>query len=111
MVNIYLISSDTNGKKLYKIGITKRSIPKRMKELKTGNAAELIIVDSFVSKWARKIEASFHRSLKSKRISGEWFDLDEVDISGFREKCAAMHENFEIIESSNTYYIDRGGRF
>ena len=111
MINIYLISSDTNGKKLYKIGITKRSILERMKEFKTGNAAELIIVDSFVSKWARKIEASFHRSLKSKKVSGEWFDLEEEDIASFKQRCETMHENFEIIESVNTYYIDRGGRF
>ena len=111
MINIYLISSDTNGKKLYKIGITKRSIPERIKEFKTGNASELLIVDSFVSKWARKIEATFHRSLKPKKISGEWFDLDEEDIDTFKSKCIAMNENFEIIESSNTYYIDRGGRF
>lgn len=111
MVNIYLISSDANGKKLYKIGITKRSIPERLKEFKTGNAAELLIVDSFVSKWARKIEANFHRSLKSKKISGEWFELDEADISGFRNRCQALHDNFDLIESTNTYYIDRGGRF
>jgi len=111
MVNIYLISSETNGKTLYKIGITKRSIPERLKELKTGNASELLIVDSFSSKWARKIEATFHRSLKQKRISGEWFDLSEEDISSFKSRCKAIHDNFELIESSNTYYIDRGGRF
>jgi hypothetical protein len=111
MINIYLISSNTNGKKLYKIGITKRSIPERIKELKTGNASELLIVDFFVSKWARKIEANFHRALKPKKVSGEWFDLDEEDITTFKNKCQAIHENFEIIESTNTYYIDRGGRF
>lgn len=111
MINIYLISSDANGKKLYKIGITKRSILERIKEFKTGNASELLIVDSFVSKWARKIEATFHRALKPKKISGEWFDLDEEDILTFKSKCQAMHENFDIIESTNTYYIDRGGRF
>jgi hypothetical protein len=111
MINIYLISSNTNGKKLYKIGKTKRSIPERIKEFKTGNASELLIVDSFVSKWARKIEANFHRALKIKKVSGEWFDLDDEDILTFKSKCLKLHENFEVIESSNTYYIDRGGRF
>jgi len=111
MTNIYLISSNTNGKTLYKIGITKRSIPERIREFKTGNASELLIVDSFVSKWARKIEATFHRALKAKKISGEWFDLDEEDILTFKSKCMTLHENFEVIESCNTYYIDRGGRF
>lgn len=111
MTNIYLISSNTNGKTLYKIGITKRKISERIKELKTGNASDLLIVDSFKSKWARKIEANFHRSLKDKRVSGEWFDLEESDILEFKSKCKSLHDNFEIIENHNTYYIDRGFRF
>jgi hypothetical protein len=110
-MNIYLISSETNGQKLYKIGITRRAIEVRMKELKTGNAAELAIVDSFQSKWATKIEASLHRQFKRKKISGEWFELSEQDLSDFRGKCMLLHENFDLMERSNTYVIDRGGRF
>jgi len=110
-MNIYLISSETNGQKLYKIGITKRAIEVRMKELKTGNAAELAIVDSFQSKWATKIEACLHRQFKRKKISGEWFELSEQDLSDFRGKCMLLHENFDLMERSNTYVIDRGGRF
>jgi len=110
-MNIYLISSETNGQKLYKIGITKRAIETRMKELKTGNAAELAIVDSFESRWATKIEASLHRQFRPKRISGEWFGLDFLDIEEFKSKCRLLHENFELMDSHNTYVIDRGGRF
>lgn len=110
-MNIYLISSETNGQKLYKIGITKRAIEVRMKELKTGNAAELAIVDSFQSKWATKIEASLHRQFMPKKISGEWFQLEEQDLEDFKEKCRLLHDNFDLMESSNTYVIDRGGRF
>ena len=110
-MNIYLISSETNGQKLYKIGITKRAIEVRMKELKTGNAAELAIVDSFQSKWATKIEANLHRQFKPKKISGEWFQLAEQDLKDFKEKCRLLHANFDLMEKSNTYVIDRGGRF
>ena len=110
-MNIYLISSETNGKKLYKIGITRRAIEVRMKELKTGNAAELEVVDSFESRWATKIESSLHRWFKAKKISGEWFDLCEEDISDFKGRCQLLHGNFEMMDSQNTYVIDRGGRF
>ena len=57
MINIYLICSEIEGKKLHKIGYTKRAIEKRIKEFKTGNASELYLVDSFQSKWGTKIEA------------------------------------------------------
>jgi hypothetical protein len=110
-MNIYLISSETNGQKLYKIGITKREIEVRMKELKTGNAADLSIVDSFQSKWATKIEANLHRLFRPKKISGEWFELNEEDLVEFKGRCELLHGNFEMMEASNTYVIDRGGRF
>jgi hypothetical protein len=110
-MNIYLISSETNGKKLYKIGITRREIEVRMKELKTGNAADLEIVDSFESKWGTKIESNLHKWFKSKKISGEWFELCQKDILEFKNRCKLLHENFELIESQNTYLIDKGGRF
>ena len=111
MINVYLISSEINGKVLYKIGITKRKIEDRIKEFRTGSASEFRIVDSFRSKWARKIEANLHRTFKQKRISGEWFDLCDSDLSSFKEKCETIHFNLDAIENGNTYYIDRGNRF
>lgn len=61
MFNIYLICAEIDGKKLYKIGYTRRSIQERIREFKTGNASEFYIVDSFQSKWGTKIEARLHR--------------------------------------------------
>jgi len=111
MVNIYLVSSEINDQKVYKIGITKRAIEKRIKEFKTGNASELLLVNHFNSKWATKIERHLHKYFKNKKISGEWFDLTDEDLKKFKPMCEQLHENFNIIERSNTYYIDRGERF
>lgn len=108
MFNIYLISSEINGHKLHKIGYTRRTIEKRIKEFKTGNASEFEIVDSFHSKWGTKIESQLHRIYKSKKMSGEWFNLDENDIVLFKEHCQKIHQNLELISSSNSYYQERG---
>jgi hypothetical protein len=108
MINIYLICSEIEGKKLHKIGYTKRSIEKRIKEFKTGNASELYLVDSFQSKWGTKIEAQLHRHFKPKKVNGEWFDLDETDIPKFKMFCQAFHNNLELISTQNTYYLDKG---
>ena len=48
---------------------------------------------------------------KEKRIKGEWFELNDEDLEKFKPMCEQLHENFNIIERSNTYYIDRGERF
>lgn len=103
-MNVYLISSEINGKKLYKIGITRREISARIKEFKTGNASELILVDSFYSEWGTKIESVLHGLLKEKRVSGEWFDLDQRDLESFRGRCEAMHRNFEFLRQNNEYF-------
>lgn len=108
-MKIYLISAEINNEILYKIGITKRDINKRLKELKTGNAAELNIVDYFESKWATKIEANLHKTFNSKNIKGskEWFNLTNEDLDNFKEKCKMIHDNFELLSKENTWIIDK----
>lgn len=107
MINIYLICCEYNDEKLYKIGFTKREISVRMKEFKTGNAGNLYLVDSFKSKWATTIESNFHRSLKYKKVSGEWFKLDNDDIITFKEKCQSIHDNLNFIEDNNLYFKEK----
>jgi hypothetical protein len=103
-----LISSELNNNILYKIGITKREVKDRLKELKTGNAANLNIVNTFESKWATKIESNLHSYFERKRIEGskEWFNLEESDVKEFIERCQTIHNNMELISKHNTWYID-----
>ena len=108
MFHIYLVCSEINGQKLHKIGYTRRTIEKRIKEFKTGNASEIYLVDSFQSKWGTKIESQLHKIYKSKKLSGEWFELDDNDIKIFKEHCEKIHQNLETISNTNTYYLERG---
>jgi hypothetical protein len=105
--NIYLVCAEIGQERLYKIGYTRRPIEKRIKELKTGNAADFYIVDSFQSKWGTKIESILHRSLKAKKINGEWFSLNESDIKDFNKRCLEIHNNLEIV-SNSLYYMEKG---
>jgi hypothetical protein len=107
MTNIYLICADIDGEKLHKIGFTKRKIETRLKEFKTGNAADLYLVDSFKSKWGTKIEANLKRKFKIYNISGEWFNLPQEDVHSFNGYCQTLHDNFEFITEHNTYYLDK----
>lgn len=109
MYNVYIISSEINNKKLYKIGYTKREVYKRIKEFKTGNASEFEIVDTFSSKWGTKIERNLHRYFEYSKINGEWFDLTIDQVKNFKNICERFHNNFELLERYNTYVIDRGG--
>jgi predicted RNase H-related nuclease YkuK (DUF458 family) len=104
---LYLISAEIDGKKYYKIGYTKRSVEERIKEFKTGNVSEFEIVDSFSSKWGSKIESLLHKYYKDKKVNGEWFDLNEKEVSKFNEACQKIHNNFKMMFEVNTYIMDR----
>lgn len=106
-MNVYLICSEIGDEKLYKIGFTRRRIEDRIKEFETGNGTNLFIVDSFKSKWATKIESKIHKIFKSKKIKGEWFYLNEDDISMFNKYCEIIHNNYEIISTQNTYFLEK----
>lgn len=105
--NVYLVCAEIGNEKLYKIGYTRRKVEKRVRELKTGNAADFHIVDSFSSKWGTKIEASLHRAYQHKKVNGEWFNLNKEDIEKFKNKCQLIHNNFEIV-TQTTYYQETG---
>lgn len=108
MFHIYLVCSEIGGQKLHKIGYTRRTIEKRIKEFKTGNASDIYLVDSFQSEWGTKIESQLHRIYKSKKIGGEWFDLSEDDIIDFSNHCRKIHDNLTLISKENTYFLDKG---
>lgn len=108
MISIYLVCSEINGQKLHKIGFTRRTPEKRIKEFKTGNASEIYLVDSFDSKWGTKIEAMLHRIYKTKKINGEWFELTEEDVMMFKKHCISIDNNLKLITEQNTYFLDKG---
>jgi len=103
-VFVYLISSTIEDDICYKIGYTKRNPLQRIKEMKTGNASELELIDQFKSKWGTQIESNLHKFFKDKKISGEWFRLSDYDVSKFKIMCEQTHNNFEIISENNTWF-------
>jgi hypothetical protein len=106
MYNVYLISSEIEGDVCYKIGFTKRDPKVRIKEMKTGNASELRLVDSFKSKWGTQIESKLHRIFNHKKISGEWFRLERDELVKFREICESTHNNLELMAKENSWFIN-----
>lgn len=106
MGKIYLISAyHTDDEKLYyKIGITKNSSNKRLKQLQTGNRAKLILLREYESVEYKKIERILHRDFACKRKEGEWFDLTDEDIFGFIDKCKEADDIIGFLKENNPFY-------
>lgn len=96
---IYLIKSNINGDDLYKIGIT-QNINKRLKQLRTANP-DLTLLDSFETKHGNKIESTLHNLYKNKRIDGEWFLLEELDVISFDEICSNIERGLDSLKDDN----------
>jgi hypothetical protein len=105
MYNLYLISSclpDNNT--YYKIGFTKRDVNKRLLELKTSNAHNLEIVETFHSRWGTKIESWMHNHYKNVKIQGEWFQLTDEDVINFKSLCNKQHDIYEMLYEENPFF-------
>jgi hypothetical protein len=67
----------------------------------------MYLIDYFESIWGSKIESQIHNIYKSRRLNGEWFDLNNNDLLSFKENCQMLHDNLELINSHNTYHIEK----
>lgn len=102
---IYLIESIDDNEVIYKIGRTKNDPKSRVKQLQTGTASTLILLNGYSTKYASKLEKMLHNHFKHKKIKNEWFRLDLNDVVNFTNICEQCEENIEIlINSENVFF-------
>ena len=94
MTNIYLIFDTVRS--VYKIGKAGNAV-KRFDQLKTANAGIKLICSYYADE---KVERFLHGHFKSKRVSGEWFDLNDHDLicfHGFFGKLSATITEYKSV--------------
>jgi hypothetical protein len=87
----------------YKIGVSKDPT-KRIEQLQTGNDGDIVLIESFHSKYPTKVETSLQNSFSHTRKRGEWFDLGIEEEVKFISQCDKIEK---IIE----YLIEEGNQF
>jgi len=103
MKKIYLIQQ--NNTNLYKIGITKKDINERIKELQTGNANQLVTIHEFATKFGYKLERAIHCYFNSKKFSSEWFELSNEDINNFLNICSNLENNLKVLKQYDNPFL------
>ena len=104
-MKVYLINQVNTNK--YKIGVTKKSVNERLKQLQTGSSESLVTVKEFETNYGFRLETLLHRHYNCKKTIGEWFELTEQDVAIFLKTCETYEGNFKLLEEHNTYYQDK----
>jgi len=101
---IYLIESKTNECVEYKIGITSKSVTKRLHQMQTGNPATLKIINSYNTDNYEKLENVLHRMYKLHHVRGEWFS-DKINIDNFLKDCEFNDKLINTLKSTGNEFI------
>lgn len=93
---VYLL---TDGE-LYKIGVTRGSIDKRIAKLQTGNPYIIQMLDCYETEAPFKLEKILHFRYSGKRVNNEWFELSNDDVSNFKLECERIENMLESIKDN-----------
>lgn len=102
MKHVYLIQSLEDSS--YKIGVSKHP-KKRLKQLQTGNSAELKLIESYQSEYAYRIEKSLQNRYSYLKKEGEWFEMSIINEVTFLEECKNIEKNFILLKESGNQFI------
>jgi len=100
---VYLIG-DWNSPGVYKIGMTRGSIQKRIKELQTGNPGEMWTVKYHETDYPFFLEKQLHFRYRVGHIYGEWYELKIVDFVNFENICNQI-EQMIIDMKDNPFFV------
>ena len=101
---VYLLA-DNLKENIYKIGVTRGSIERRIKKLQTGNAGEIYMCRHFQSKCPFFIEKHLHLQFFGNKIKNEWFELSTEDVLGFNKRCEEIEEMYNALQ--NNYFFNK----
>ncbi len=101
-----LLAIDEKGNEKYKIGVTKRSIAKRISELQTGNESKIQLLKHYKSENYLKVERWMHRKYGAFKTEAknEWFSLEAEHVISFLKDCEEADNNINFLLNNNPFY-------
>jgi hypothetical protein len=84
---VYLIRNGSSF--AFKIGIA-HDVESRLAQLQTGNPVDLALESSYEFPNADHVERVLHQKWASRRMRGEWFDLNVDDLEEFEQICTLL---------------------
>lgn len=90
---------------IYKIGVTRGDVEKRIKKLQTGNSGEIYLLAKFESSHPFVLEKMLHNAFYANTVKGEWFEIREEKFEGlFLSKCEEFENALRCLEKNNVFF-------
>lgn len=99
MAFVYLIC-DSGHDNMFKIGMTKLPIEKRIKQLQTGNGSEIFLSAYHETEHPYYIEKMLHKKFCSDKKIGEWFELSNESAISFNKECEYLEQIIELMKDN-----------
>ena len=99
MAYVYLLG-DSGQDNTFKIGVTRGSVEKRIRQLQTGNGEEIYLVNFYETDYPFFIERLMHNKFYAKQKRNEWFNLDVEDVVKFRDHCKAFEDTASSLKDN-----------
>ena len=97
---VYLLG-DWEKEGIFKIGVTRGALRRRIKKLQTGNSGEIYVVSYFRTDHPFFIERWMHTKYCGDNILGEWFKMSPDDIKNFKNNCQKFEELYKNTHGRN----------
>lgn len=99
---VYMMCDASNN--LFKIGVTRGTTDKRIKQLQTGNGSEIHLVNYFKSEFPFKVEKMLHTHFYDNNTLNEWFELNSDEICQFIPLCEQYESILKnLVDSGNPF--------
>lgn len=108
MGSVYLLG-DSEKEGIFKIGVTRGDIQKRIKKLQTGNAGEIYLVSYYETEYPFLMEKMLHTKFFSDKVLNEWFSLTTEEIVRFKESCEEIQKTIDALKD-NYFFKKKYGK-
>lgn len=100
-----LLCIESDGVEHHKIGITKNPPIKRVKQLQTGSANKIILLNSYETDNYLKVERWMHRKHFSAKTEAknEWRKLTDEEVFAFISYCEIADDNIKFLQKHNPF--------
>ena len=103
---VYLLCNLSEDR-VYKIGVTRGSIDKRIKKLQTGSSGEIMLVKKWETNIPFYIEGALHRKYGSNNVLNEWYCLSDDEVNKFHETCQEIENMAEALKDNPFFKYDK----